>query len=171
MAIYYSTQAADQSKYNDYTDASKRLGGTVMTSPMQIDYTLTGSEVADDLIILGILPDGVTIDTANSYLYTPGGATTLTFDIGDYDLPSNDGTDWDNLTEATDANNVDRYADGINGASAGVVLFTSGTAPLELTAPTPTTQTGLLVAKVVSAATVGTDKLNFNIAYKKIPHG
>lgn len=164
MAIYYSTQAADQSTNNDYTDASKRLQGDFGSSPLILDATVA-SWAANDLVILSILPPGVYVDCANSYVYTPGGASTLTLDIGDFDLITDD---WDNLSEAADARNVDRYADGIDMSSAGVILFTSGTIPLEVTTPARTTTPGLLVAKVATSSSPGTDKLNFVVNFKRL---
>jgi len=85
-------------------------------------YTMLGTEAAADKVRLFRLPPRAKVDPMLSTVVTDGIATTATIDIGDDD----DG----GVGAAVD---VDRYADGLDVAAAGVDKFDSIIAAARLT--------------------------------------
>lgn len=120
-------------------------------------HTLTGSEAADDILRLCILPAGCIPLPLLSKVYSADPGTTLTLDVGTADNP-------------------DGFADGIVLSAGGTIGFESGTAPAwlvqtPLVADVDTTASGsgnaVVYATVASAASLtASTVLHFAIAYK-----
>ena len=111
--------------------------------------TLTGATATNDTIQVIDLPPGATVVPAlSSVTCSADPGTTLTLDVGD-------------------AENGDRFADGIVLSAGGQIAFTSGTMPLDAITPARETALNRVVALVASASTItdGT-KLIFNLALK-----
>jgi hypothetical protein len=138
--------------FNDRVDDSRRTEASLEYADFIYTISAGATEVANDTINLGFLPIGAIVYPEHSFLFNetdPG--TTLTLDIGD-------------------SADVDRYADGIAGAAAGRVEFTSAVANVAgvVTRHEVTSTTRLLIATIsaaVSSLTAGT-KMHFKVAYK-----
>lgn len=156
MATYESAFYATQKPTRANTSrqaAANVASGDVEVAVFQYPLSSGTEEVANDVILLGILPVGAIVIPALSSVYCADPGTTLTLDVGF-------------------EGNPDAFADGITLSSGGRVEFTSGTAPSALT-PEPITvgttyPDGTVYATVASASTL-TDAvvLTFTIAYKR----
>lgn len=157
MATYESTFYATQKPTRANT--SRQAAANIASGDLEVavfQYALSSGteEVANDVILLGIIPVGSIVVPSLCSVYCADPGTTLTLDVGYVDNP-------------------DAYADGIALSSGGRVEFTSGTAPSALT-PEPLTAVlttyppGTVLATVASASTL-TDAvvLTFVIAYKR----
>ena len=117
-------------------------------------YTMTGDEEAGDKINIGKLPQGCIIDPSHSTVVTDGIAGTATLDVGDDDVAGVGGVA-----------DVDRYADGLNVASAAVARFDSIAAPARLT-PYALGDDAIIIGTLVTLVTpVAGRKLVFRIGY------
>ena len=151
-SAFYATQKPTRA------NTSRQAAANVASGDLEVatfQYALSSGtqEVANDLILLGILPVGAIVVPALCSVYSADPGTTLTLDVG-YE------------------GNPDAFADGIVLSAGGRVEFTSGTAPSGLT-PEPITEgttypDGTVYATVASASTL-TDAvvLTFTIAYKR----
>lgn len=118
---------------------SKETGGVWQLAK---DYTMTGDEVANDLVFLGNLPVGAEVQKVGSYVRTVGtAAATLTVDIGD-------------------TTTADRYATALDVAAAGVDAFDED--PLF----TVTSATQGVYLKFKTLSTPGTGVLKVRINYR-----
>jgi hypothetical protein len=117
-------------------------------------YTMVGTEAANDVINLVRLPGGVKIDPTLSSVTGDGIATTATIDVGDNDV----------LGVGAVAD-VDRYADGLDVAAAGIDLFSANACAARLT-PYVLGGESIIQAKFITLVTpVAGKKLRFRIAY------
>jgi hypothetical protein len=116
--------------------------------------TLAGTEVAGHVANLVKLPMGVRIDPTLSTVTSEGVATTLTVDVGD-----------DDVLGVGLAADVDRYADGLDCAAAGIDKFDSIIAASRLTPYTLGSESTITATFVTLATPVATKKLVFRIAY------
>lgn len=117
-----------------------------------VPYTLVGTEAANDLIKLAVLPAGAIPIPQLSEVLCADPGTTLTLDVGT-------------------ADNADGWADGITLSSGGKIAFTSGTAPAWNDATPLVADSGsgnaVVYATVASANTLTADVvLYFQLAYK-----
>lgn len=113
--------------------------------------TLTSATAAADILTIipaELVPVGAVVVPQLCSVTSADPGTTLTLDIGD-------------------ADDTDRYADGIVLSSGGQIAFCSGTKPAAVGTPFRITEQGAIYATVASAATV-TDAtvLTFVIAYR-----
>lgn len=150
-STFYATQKPTRANTSRQAAANTASGDIEVA---QFSYTLAGTEAANDVIILGILPVGAIVVPALCSVYSADPGTTLTLDVG-YE------------------NNTDAFADGIVLSAGGEIKFNSGTAPSALT-PEPITDTGTtypdgtVLATVASANTLTASVvLYFTIAYKR----
>lgn len=119
----------------------------------RIPYTLAGTEAANDVIKLGVLPAGAIPIPQLSEVFSADPGTTLTLDVGTADDPNG-------------------FADTIVLSAGGKVNFTSGTAPAWLTqtpvVPDSGSGNAVLYATVKSANTLTASVvLYFLIAFKR----
>jgi hypothetical protein len=128
---------------------------TLNVRMVEVIYTMLGTEAAADIINIVKLPQGAIIDPTLSSIVTDGIAGTATIDIGD-----------DDTAGVGAAADVDRYADGLDVAAAGVDLFTANSAAARLT-PYALGADSIIRATLVTLVTpVATRKLTFRIAYR-----
>lgn len=118
-----------------------------------IPYTLAGTEAANDIINLMLLPPDAIPVPLLSRVFSADPGTALTLDVGT-------------------ADNDDGFADGIALAAGGLVEFTSGTAPAWLVQTPVVADTGsgnaVLYATVKTAtALTASVVLYFLIAFKR----
>jgi hypothetical protein len=141
----------------DRTNSSRLAPANVASGQVEfavIPYTLAGSEAANDIINLGILPeDVIPVPQLSRVVCSADPGTTLTLDIGT-------------------ADNTDGWADGIVLSSGGVVECASATMPawLAATALVPDSGKGdaVVYATVASANTLtAAVVLYFVLAYKR----
>lgn len=127
-------------------------------------YTVTGDELAADIIDIIKLPQGSRVIPYLSNVTAVGAvATTLTLDIGDDILTAEDGS---LLTDP------DAYADGLNTAAAGNDLFTSGAQPAAQNVPRILTRDAWIQATLATLDTpVKGTTLVFNIVYSTLHEG
>lgn len=151
MATTYSdiaTNQQDSSKFEDRPD------GVNVSSRLQIAsvlYTLTGSEVATDLINLVKLPKGAQVITQLCSCEAENPGTALVIDIGDDDTTAD----------------ADRYSDGLTLSSGGHVAFNAGgtMAVAELN-PHPLAAASWVQAEVKTATSLtASQTIRFIIAY------
>jgi hypothetical protein len=117
-------------------------------------YTMLGTEAAADKIRICKLPPRAQVDPTLSSVVSDGIATTATLDVGD--------TDDEGVGAVAD---VDRYADGLDVAAAGVDLFSAIAAAARLT-PYVTSKECWLEGTFATLVTpVAGKKLQFRIAY------
>jgi len=117
-------------------------------------YTMTGAEAQNDLINLAVGKPGMVIDPSHSTVVSDGIATTATIDVGD--------TDAEGVGAVVD---VDRYADGLDVAAAGVDRFDANACAARLT-PYTIASDCLIQAKFITLVTpVAGKKLRFRIGY------
>lgn len=140
---------------------SRRLAPNVVNAQIavaQVSYTLVGTEAANDIINLCILPPGCIPIPALSSVACADPGTALVLDIGT-------------------AADVDALADGIVLSAGGVIPFAGATLPLATSAITPTalvadTATGTtgntrVYATVMTATSLTASVvLTFTIAYE-----
>ena len=128
---------------------------TLNVRTVEVIYTMLGTEAAADIINIVKLPQGAIIDPTLSSIVTDGIAGTATIDIGD-----------DDTAGVGAAADVDRYADGLDVAAAGVDLFTANAAAARLT-PYALGADSIIRATLVTLVTpVAARKLTFRIAYR-----
>jgi len=128
---------------------------TLNVRTVEVVYTMLATEVAGDVINIVKLPQGAIIDPTLSSIVTDGIAGTATIDIGD-----------DDTAGVGAAADVDRYADGLDVAAAGVDLFTANSAAARLT-PYALGADSIIRATLVTLVTpVVGRKLTFRIAYR-----
>lgn len=137
--------------------------GNRMQSPLfllpvrvvEVIYTMLGTEAAGDVINIVKLPQGAIIDPSLSSVTTDGIAGTATLDVGDNDTAG--------VGAAAD---VDRYADGLDVAAAGVDKFDSIANASRLT-PYALGADSIVTGTLVTLVTpVAARKLTFRIAYR-----
>lgn len=117
-------------------------------------YVMDGTEAANDIVNLGVLPKGAIIDPTLSSVVTDGIAATATIDIGD--------TDDAGVGAVAD---VDRYADGLDVAAAGIDLFSANACAARLT-PYALGEEAIIQAKFITLVTpVAAKILEFRIGY------
>jgi hypothetical protein len=117
-------------------------------------YTMLGTEVAGDKINIGKLPQGCIIDPSHSTVVGDAIATTATLDVGD-----------DDTAGVGAVADVDRYADGLDVAAAGVDRFDSIAAAARLT-PYALGADAIIIGTLVTLDTpVAGKKLVFRIGY------
>jgi hypothetical protein len=137
---------------------SPTMGNRVPVTDLQLKpkvatvlYTMLGTEAANDLINLCVLPEGAIVDPTHSSLTTDGVATTCTLSVGD--------------TDDTTAAVADRYAVALNPAAAGHALFSSTAGAARLT-PYALQKDTVIQAKFLTLVTpVAGKKLLFRIGY------
>ena len=128
---------------------------TLNVRTVEVIYTMLATEVAGDVINIVRLPQGAIIDPTLSSIVTDGIAGTATIDVGD-----------DDVLGVGAAADVDRYADGLDVAAAGVDLFTANSAAARLT-PYALGADSIIRATLVTLVTpVAARKLTFRIAYR-----
>jgi len=133
-------------------NAGVREAGTLMFATSV--YTMLGTEAAGDKINIVKLPQGCIIDPSHCTVVTDGIAGTATVDVGD-----------DDVAGVGAAADVDRYADGLDVAAAGVDRFDSIAAAARLT-PYTLGADSIIVATLVTLVTpVAGRKLVFRIGY------
>ena len=132
MATYYSSIATEQQPFLNFP------GGGLTTQPGSFNdpaleigsvkeviayYTMTGSELANDVIRLYLAQPGTMIDPAYSSVVGTGIATTATINVGDDDTTGN----YIYGSTAVVAS-ATRYASGLNVAAASTspIGFASG---------------------------------------------
>jgi hypothetical protein len=150
----YADQVAAAASFNERLNDERLIGGNVKYATVKV--VIAALNVATDVITLIELPTGAIVLPELSKVIVTDDATSgaLTLDIGD----------------ATD---VDRYADGINAASAGEISFTSVASTTvpdglhnrhKLTADTNILQ----VTLATFTATIEAGEIIFVIAYKTL---
>jgi hypothetical protein len=117
-------------------------------------YTMVGTEAAGDKINIGKLPQGCIIDPSHSTVVGDAIATTATLDVGD-----------DDVAGVGAAADVDRYADGLDVAAAGVDRFDSIAAAARLTPYVLGTDSIIIGTLVTLDTPVAGKKLTFRIGY------
>jgi len=150
----YALQVAAAASFNDRLDDERLIGGILKYATVKVP--IDALNVATDVITLVELPTGAIVFPELSKVIVTDDATSgaLTLDIGD----------------ATDA---DRYADGINAASAGEIQFTSvasTTVPAGLhTRHKLTADTNILQLTLATfTATIEAGEIIVVIAYKTL---
>jgi hypothetical protein len=117
-------------------------------------YTMLGTEAQNDLINIAVGLQGMVIDPSHSTVVSEGIATTATLDVGDTDL----------LGVGT-AVDIDRYADGLDIAAAGVDRFDANACAARLT-PYTLGSDCIIQGKFITLVTpVAGKKLRFRIGY------
>lgn len=158
MATYYSTVRVNErlQTAGNGTMGDRNHGIAKSALPLFVttSYTMVGTEAAGEYIELCKLPQGVRIDPTLSSITSEGVATTLTIDIGDDDV----------LGVGTTAD-VDRYADGLDCAAAGIDLFSANACAARLTPYTLGSESIIKATMVTLATPVAGKKLTFRIAY------
>lgn len=145
---YQSTQAAIQASPTPSTllDHSK-FGGK--TRILYVDYTLTTSEAATEVLDLAELVPGDVVSVYNSGAYIPNPGTALVFDIGDDDEAGAD---------------PDRYVDGLTASAGGWFDFTAGgTASAAAATPYAVQNPCRLQLTFATATSLNAVKLQFTI--------
>lgn len=152
QSIQYAIQAA--SGFANRLDDKRQIEGAVQTARLRVP--LTTDNEASDVIDLVELPLGAIVLPELSRVIVTDDATSgaLTLDIGDSVDP-------------------DRYADGINAASTGIIEFcsvVSGTAPAALHAQHKVTETTRLIKLTLASftATIEAGELFVVLAYKSL---
>jgi len=112
-----------------------------------VEYTVTGSEAANDTINLVRLKVGAVIVPSLSVLILANPGTALVIDIGD-------------------ATTADRYSDALTVSAGGRFLWTAGTADNDYTAFTITAGNEVVIATIKTAGTLtGSTAALFLVAY------
>jgi hypothetical protein len=153
-----STQFAEQTdaaaNFANRIDDNRQIGGTVQFATIVVP--ITADNVALDEINLITLPPGSIVLPQLSKVLVTDDCTSgaLTLDIGDADDP-------------------DRYADGINCASVGTVDFTSvlsGTVPAALKTPYKVAgdNTVIVLTLATFTSTIEAGELVIVLAYKSL---
>lgn len=136
MAILYSNVGAKQN-----APTNKSPLGPIEVAPAHrkliLSYTMTGAEVANDVVKLYKLPANSIVIPRGSLVVSDAIAATATITVGDHDLNDN----------ALDA---DRYSTALNVAAAGDDSFTGGVAA---TTPFTTTSESWLTFTFATLAT------------------
>jgi len=156
QSVQYAAQLAAGANFSSRIDDKRQLGGDVQTA--RIKVVIDAANVATDVITLCKLPPGAMVLPELSKLIVTDDATSgaLTIDIGDIV-------------------DVDRYCDGANCASTGVVDFLA-LAPLPngLANPIPvaatgvsTTDTSIIIMTLATfTATIEAGEIYVILAYK-----
>lgn len=145
----YAVQAAPTLRNRN---TGREQNGLVMFA--DVLYEMDGTEAANDVVNLVRLPGGVKVDPTLSTVTGDGIATTATIDVGDDDA--------EGVGAAAD---VDRYADGLDVAAAGIDLFSANACAARLT-PYVLSKESIIQAKFITLVTpVAGKKLRFRIAY------
>jgi hypothetical protein len=117
-------------------------------------YTMLGTEAAADKIRICKLPPRAKVDPTLSTVVGDGIATTATLDVGD-----------DDDAGVGAAADVDRYADGLDVAAAGIDKFDSIAAAARLTPYVTSKECWLLGTFATLTTPVAGTILRFRIAY------
>lgn len=156
MAEFLTDVASSQTNDVDY----KRQDGIFVSGTPRVaivKYTADGTQAATDTIKLVRFGHPVIILPQQSYVHVSAAmsATACTIDIGDD--PS-----WTHITP-----DPDRYADGLNAGSAGIVLFTAPAVPAAVGTPYFTTKPGWLTATIATLTGTASSSavLTFYISY------
>ena len=129
-----------------------REAGTLMFATAI--YTMLGTEAAGDKINIVKLPQGCIIDPSHCTVVGDGIAGTATLDVGD-----------DDVAGVGAAAVVDRYADGLDVAAAGVDRFDSIASASRLTPYTLGADSIIIGTLVTLVTPVAGKKLVFRIGY------
>jgi len=145
---YQSTQAAVQANPTPSTQLDHAVfGGKARV--LNIDYTLTASEAATEVLDLVELRKGDTVQVLNSSVYAPNPGTALVFDIGDDDAAGAD---------------PDRYVDGLDISAGGTFAFSAGgTASAAIAAPYSVQNDCRLQLTFATATSLNAVKLSFTV--------
>jgi hypothetical protein len=133
MATYYSSIAAEQQPFLNFPGGGMTAQGSAGFNDPALEigsvkeviayYTMTGSEVANDVVNLYLAQPGTMIDPAYSSVCSTGIATTATITVGDDDTTGN--YIYGNTAVAASAT---RYSTALNVAAATTtqIGFTGG---------------------------------------------
>lgn len=117
-------------------------------------YTMLGTEAAADSFKIVKLPPRAMVDPTLSTVTSEGVATTCTLDIGD-----------DDVLGVGAAADVDRYADGLDVAAAGIDKFDSIIAAARLTPYVLGSEAWIIGTFATLATPVAGKKLTIRLAY------
>jgi hypothetical protein len=134
------------------------VSGTLLYATAKV--SLPNTTAANDTLPLFDLPPGAVLVPQLSHVAcsaNPG--ATFTLDVGDDGIASYNGS------TAVDAD-ADRYADGMNLASGGVVAFCAPACPAAALSPLRAKVPLRITAKVATIATPAAADLVFTIAYR-----
>jgi hypothetical protein len=145
---YQSTQAAVNASPTPSTLLDHgAFGGKARV--LEIDYTLTTSEAATEVLDLCELIPGDRVSVALSRVYLPNPGTALVFDIGDDDEAGAD---------------PDRYVDGLTASAGGWFDFSAGgTASAAAATPYVVQNPCRLQLTFATATTLNAVKLSFTV--------
>lgn len=151
MATFYSDLATYQASTDPTTRNSFPAIQNMPEKLLDVSYTLAGTEVANDVIVLALLPKGARVIAERIAIYCADPGTALTLDIGDDD----------NSTAADD----NRYVAALDVKAGG--FFQGGSAPGVAVATRYTTgKSCWLQVKVNAADTLtATTKIRITIPY------
>lgn len=134
LDTFYLAQVAALTDGSERPTKSPNYGGTVKT--VNVQYTLLGTEAANDTLALAYLPKNVRLLRELSYVTSLDPGTTLTLDVGT-------------------TSDADIYADGIVLSAGGSVAFGSAVAGAAANlVPLVTTDNTLIQATIASANTL-----------------
>lgn len=153
QSVEYAAQVAAAANFTARIDDKRDIGGTVQTALVRVD--ITNENVATDVITLLELPPGAVVLPELSKIIVTDDMTSgaLTIDIGDVVDP-------------------DRYCDGANCASTGVVDFLTPAFPAGLATRHETdagTSTNLITATLATfTATIEAGTFYVLLAFKTL---
>lgn len=153
MATKNSDQAAKQADPTLRNRAEGlKISGLLLIATAT--YTVLGTEAAGDKINIVRLPMRAMVDPTYCTVVSDGIATTATLDVGD-----------DDVLGVGAAADVDRYADGLDVAAAGIDKFDSIACAARLTPYVLGSEAWIIGTLVTLVTPVAGKKLVFRIGY------
>lgn len=152
-----ATENTDQAALQENPEIGSRAQGLKISGLLLIatsTYTMLGTEAAGDKINIVRLPMRAMVDPTHSTVVSDGIATTATLDVGD-----------DDVLGVGAAADVDRYADGLDVAAAGIDKFDANACAARLTPYVLGSEAWLIGTLVTLVTPVAGKKLVFRVGY------
>ena len=152
-----ATENTDQAALQENPEIGSRAQGLKISGLLLIatsTYTMLGTEAAGDKINIVRLPMRAMVDPTHSTVVSDGIATTATLDVGD-----------DDVLGVGAAADVDRYADGLDVAAAGIDKFDANACAARLTPYVLGSEAWIIGTLVTLVTPVAGKKLVFRVGY------
>jgi hypothetical protein len=152
-----ATRNSDQAALQADPTLGNRAQGLKISGLLLIatsTYTMLGTEAAGDKINIVRLPMRAMVDPTYSTVVGDGIATTATLDVGD-----------DDVLGVGAAADVDRYADGLDVAAAGIDKFDANACAARLTPYVLGSESWIIGTLVTLVTPVAGKKLVFRVGY------